>query len=150
MPFAQAAPWTVFQDCKVQTEVDVDGHAAFGYSSGSDEVKVVRNGSGFTASINDGTDNPSVTVLDSASGYSPGDRLKVAISSVDGSEITLAVNGSSASSSAGGGSVDTSGFATVGIGMLETGGPDVPITIRQAQLLSIAKTAGELETMTTI
>lgn len=149
MPLGIAAPWTLFMDCQPQTVADIAAHKLLGYASGSNEAKVVRGTTRYTGSLNDGTDNPSADVTDASSGYVMGDQLKVALSSVDGDQVRVAVNGQAVEDTTGG-VVDTSTFATIGIGMLQTGGPSIPITIRQAQLLNVAKTTAELAAMTTI
>lgn len=150
MPFAIAAPWTMFQDCVPQTTVDVALHALIGYVNVNDKAQIVRAATSYDGELDDGTDNPSANVTDAAASYTMGDRLKVALSSINGTEVTMGFNGSSDGSAAGGGAVNTSGFATMGLGGLQTGGPDIPITIRQAQFLSVSRTTGQLETLTTI
>jgi hypothetical protein len=149
MPFAAAAPWTVFQDCKPQVLVDTD-HAIFGYASVSDVLRIARATTSYAGEIADGLANPAANVADEASGYTTGARLKAALVSEDGSEVVLAINGVLDESAAGGSAVDTSGFATLGVGQVQTGGPDIPITVRHVQRYTVAKTAAQLEPLTII
>ena len=151
MPFAQGTPWTLFQDCQPQTVVDVAAHALMGYENGSDEANIERGTDAYDFRISDVSNSVSLSRQDTSPtpDYVMGNRLKVSFATPDGDAMQAAINGSGGVAS-GTGVVITSGFATVGLGQMQSGGPDIPITIRRAYLKNEDTNVSALETETTI